>query len=456
MDITKHIRSLLYDYSVVIVPDFGAFSTRYASARINKERNQIDPPKKEVFFNDALKLNDNLLASHIAKQEGIAEAESRKLIQEFVQDVKSRLSEGEPVHFNEIGEFKKEWDGSLTFRASEEANFAKDAYGLKPVDTSDSTTPETPVKSTLEEKIPTAPIIESTTANNLNSTPMASENNDINSQYTNNQDNGSKRTVSDLLASKAEELRSEREVYEDEEEEVLEEPENKRSLLGWMLPILILMLSGFMLWQLYSRFNGGDDEIAQLTQNDYEDVSARSKARGVVIDDGGVTEGISNAASNVKDVASKSSRIIMDGGAEAVNNTKEGLQSVFDDDGVINKTADEVKSNVSEPIVSSLPSKKTTPKASSGSSSSNSRSSGLNSYSNSPRGTYVIAGSFDRESGAKKRVKKLRAIGYEAFVVKSPTKYRAGVFMGSNPGRAETVINELNNKGFKGAWKFKY
>ncbi len=71
IEVAKYIHDLLYEYSSVIVPDLGAFSTRNKMANINEDDQTIQPPIKTVIFNEKLTINDGILAGHIAKMESI-------------------------------------------------------------------------------------------------------------------------------------------------------------------------------------------------------------------------------------------------------------------------------------------------------------------------------------------------------------------------------------------------
>ena len=81
MNIQNHIRNLLYRNDCVIVEGFGAFVCQRQSARI--EDGVFFPPRKIVNFNSGLKVDDGLLANHIAIQEKVSFQIARQHIRAF-------------------------------------------------------------------------------------------------------------------------------------------------------------------------------------------------------------------------------------------------------------------------------------------------------------------------------------------------------------------------------------
>ena len=95
MDITDFIRELLFDHDCVIIPDFGGFIGNYTPARIDKSNNTFFPPVKQISFNRNLNHNDGLLVGRISESAKMNYADARNLVEEFVKDIRTRLSKGE-------------------------------------------------------------------------------------------------------------------------------------------------------------------------------------------------------------------------------------------------------------------------------------------------------------------------------------------------------------------------
>jgi nucleoid DNA-binding protein len=132
LDITAFIRELLFGHDCVIVPGFGGFIGNYNPARIDKASNTIYPPVKQISFNRNLNHNDGLLVGRISESAKMNYADARNLVEAFVDNVRSRLSKGEKVVFDNIGSFVNNHEGNVQFEPDRGANYHLDSYGLEP------------------------------------------------------------------------------------------------------------------------------------------------------------------------------------------------------------------------------------------------------------------------------------------------------------------------------------
>lgn len=130
MQLETFISDLLYRYECVIVPDFGAFLTERQSATVNKEANSFYPPRKVIAFNEQIQNNDGLLARYIADVEKIPFEVAVKKIKKRVKTLKSYLTQGETITFNNIGEIVFNNEGKIVFEPSYNLNYLTDAFGL--------------------------------------------------------------------------------------------------------------------------------------------------------------------------------------------------------------------------------------------------------------------------------------------------------------------------------------
>lgn len=130
MELTKHIRELLFRHDCVIVPGFGGFVTNPDSARIDNVRHVFYPPSKKVGFNRKLDHNDGLLASHISSKEGVSYTDANKLVETSVNVISKELLKGRNVSFEGIGEFFFDKSDNLQFEPDPLANFSTESYGL--------------------------------------------------------------------------------------------------------------------------------------------------------------------------------------------------------------------------------------------------------------------------------------------------------------------------------------
>lgn len=131
MDITFYLVELLRLHDCVIVPDLGGFVTNYRPAEMDLANNSFNPPVKEIIFTGKLSKNDGLLVNYISETEGVGYMEARLIISEFVDEVWSRLDNGETIAFPNIGTLQYDRNEKLIFEPEVHENFLLDAYGLE-------------------------------------------------------------------------------------------------------------------------------------------------------------------------------------------------------------------------------------------------------------------------------------------------------------------------------------
>jgi nucleoid DNA-binding protein len=130
LDITAFIRELLFGHDCVIVPGFGGFIGNYTPARIDKTTSTFYPPVKQISYNRNLNHNDGLLVGRISESAKINYGDARNLVEEFVEDIRKRLSKGEKVVFENIGSFIYNSEGNVQFEPDREVNYHLNSYGL--------------------------------------------------------------------------------------------------------------------------------------------------------------------------------------------------------------------------------------------------------------------------------------------------------------------------------------
>jgi len=131
VDITASIRELLFGHDCVIVPGFGGFIGNYTPARIDKSTGTFFPPVKQISFNRNLNHNDGLLVGRISGSANINYGDARNMVEEFVTELRRKLSKGEKVVFDNIGSFLNNSEGNVQFEPDRNANYHLDSYGLE-------------------------------------------------------------------------------------------------------------------------------------------------------------------------------------------------------------------------------------------------------------------------------------------------------------------------------------
>lgn len=133
MSLARELHLLLFEHDCVIVPGWGGFLAQYRPARLDKVRQLIHPPSKEVGFNRHLLRNDGLLSDHIAERNGIGFAAANALIEREVAEWRARLEANGRLELPRIGIFYRDQQRNLQFDPDDRANFLKEAFGLAPV-----------------------------------------------------------------------------------------------------------------------------------------------------------------------------------------------------------------------------------------------------------------------------------------------------------------------------------
>lgn len=156
MQLEIYISDLLYRYDCVIIPNFGAFLTHRVSASIDDKLQSFQPPKKTVSFNEQLQSNDGLLANYIAEVEKVPYQVAVEKIAKQVKSIKSYLTEGETIVFNNIGDVILNKEGHINFEPVLHINYLTDAFGLSPFTTNE--VKRTVYKETVEQIEQNTPI----------------------------------------------------------------------------------------------------------------------------------------------------------------------------------------------------------------------------------------------------------------------------------------------------------
>jgi hypothetical protein len=128
-----YLRELLFAYDCVTIPGLGGFIMQSQPARIDREKNRIYPPSRYPSFNSLLNHDDGLLVSAIARAEQVSYHDSGIFVHDFVSNCKIRLSLGERILLEGIGEFSANPEGGIMFRHLNQTNFFPGVFGMEPL-----------------------------------------------------------------------------------------------------------------------------------------------------------------------------------------------------------------------------------------------------------------------------------------------------------------------------------
>ncbi|WP_181306224.1 SPOR domain-containing protein [Rufibacter sp. XAAS-G3-1] len=128
--VQSHIKSLLYTYDCVIIPNFGGLITHYVPAKIHPVKHMFSPPSKRVAFNEQLKVNDGLLISTLAQKQKWPMPQAQLAVAEFVLELKDQLRTQHRFELQDVGVFRYNAEHKLVFENLENDNFLEQAFGL--------------------------------------------------------------------------------------------------------------------------------------------------------------------------------------------------------------------------------------------------------------------------------------------------------------------------------------
>ena len=135
MKIKEYIKELLFANQGVVIPGFGGFVSEYEPAAFDVNENKFLPPSKKITFNADYTFQDSLLIDYISKKEKIEKTEAKKILDNFVIEIKSELKNGKKIDFPELGTLSETKKGEIQFKQSAESNFLSESYGLKSIKT---------------------------------------------------------------------------------------------------------------------------------------------------------------------------------------------------------------------------------------------------------------------------------------------------------------------------------
>lgn len=124
------IGSLLLRHNCVIIPGFGGFVAKQASAQIDYKSGVISPPRKSLLFNRQLISNDGLLISEFALRNQVAYNEAFNSVQEMIGNWNVELSSGNRVSIDKVGFLFFDQERNICFEQDREFNLLLSSYGL--------------------------------------------------------------------------------------------------------------------------------------------------------------------------------------------------------------------------------------------------------------------------------------------------------------------------------------
>lgn len=102
-ELNRHIKKLLSENDIAIIPHFGGFLAHYIPAVRDSKNNLFIPPKRTIGFNQQLKLNDGLLIQSYMNELNISFQEANNLMKADINTLKKQLDENGSILIDGIG-----------------------------------------------------------------------------------------------------------------------------------------------------------------------------------------------------------------------------------------------------------------------------------------------------------------------------------------------------------------
>lgn len=130
MGINGLIGELLLKHNCVVIPSFGGFVAKTASAIVDFDNGKMTPPKKVLTFNSQLINNDGLLATFYAEKNKVSYDVALQSLNQFVSESKGALNNGSRFHFENVGYLYYNEAGAIAFEQDRFFNLLLGAYGM--------------------------------------------------------------------------------------------------------------------------------------------------------------------------------------------------------------------------------------------------------------------------------------------------------------------------------------
>ncbi len=129
IDVASAISELLFEHESIVIPALGGFTTSYKPSTIDYVQGNLNPPSKELRFNENLMINDGILVNYLQEKYQLSVDESEVAIQNFVKDILGNLAKKEMVVIPQVGRLYKDYEDKVKF-LPETTNFNTQSFGL--------------------------------------------------------------------------------------------------------------------------------------------------------------------------------------------------------------------------------------------------------------------------------------------------------------------------------------
>lgn len=126
--LTPHIQYLIVNNDCVVIPGWGALVASVGHSRL--ENGQLTPPCRSLGFNQSLNHTDGMLASSIARRDGVSYQVADSIVREGVDEMRNIYDVNGEVSIDRIGTFSRDANGSMLFSPAADGMANAKYFGL--------------------------------------------------------------------------------------------------------------------------------------------------------------------------------------------------------------------------------------------------------------------------------------------------------------------------------------
>lgn len=148
--LSKMVYDLILDNDRVALPGVGCFVAEIVPASFSDKGYTINPPYRKLYFRS--KPDDGeLLVKLYAKSNGVAEEDARRILIEFLAEMKDILFARKVIVFPGLGRLRATRENNLFFVADEALDIYPEGFGLEPLSLKTHKETEQELSATMDE-----------------------------------------------------------------------------------------------------------------------------------------------------------------------------------------------------------------------------------------------------------------------------------------------------------------
>lgn len=148
--LSKMVYDLILDNDRVALPGVGCFVAEIVPASFSDKGYTINPPYRKLYFRS--KPDDGeLLVKLYAKSNGVAEEDARRILTEFLAEMRDILFTRKVIVFPGLGRLRATRENNLFFVADEALDIYPEGFGLEPLSLKTHKEAEQELSATMDE-----------------------------------------------------------------------------------------------------------------------------------------------------------------------------------------------------------------------------------------------------------------------------------------------------------------